>query len=159
MPIFLILNKPGTAKVGAIDKIQNCKRGTLRVLWNSSWLQSKKKIEGGTLWWFRKISQKILKIEIIEQCHTAENSKRGTLCDFLTSTVLQNIETNGGRTLWCNPNKFKESRIVPTEKNGARGILSVISRFWRSVGFPLFVLQIRLVEVRSCCEVWRYWTN
>ena len=35
--------------------------------------------------------------------------KGGTLCDFLTSIVLQNIETNEGGTLWFQ----KKSRIVP----------------------------------------------
>ena len=34
--------------------------------------------------------------EIFEQCHSAEKCERGTLCDFLTSIVLQNIETNEG---------------------------------------------------------------
>ena len=35
--------------------------------------------------------------EIFEQCHSAEKCKRGgKLCDFLTSIVLQNIETNEG---------------------------------------------------------------
>ena len=27
--------------------------------------------------------------EIFEQCHSAEKCKRGTLCDFVTSIVLQ----------------------------------------------------------------------
>ena len=30
------------------------------------------------------------------KCQSAEKCKRGTLCDFLTSIVLQNIETNEG---------------------------------------------------------------
>ena len=47
-----------------------------------------------------------------------KNVKGGTLCYFLTSIVLQNIETNEGGTLWCNPKNFKKSRIVP--KNGAK---------------------------------------
>ena len=34
--------------------------------------------------------------EIIEQYHSAEKRKRGTFCEFLTSIVLQNIETNEG---------------------------------------------------------------
>ena len=55
-----------------------------------------KKIEGGTLWRHEKISQKKFFTEIFEQCHSAKKCKRGTLCDFLTSIVLQNIETNEG---------------------------------------------------------------
>ena len=58
-----------------------------------------------------------------------KNVKGGTLWDFLTSIVLQNIETNEGGTLWCNPKSFKKSRIV-LKKSGAMGeILSVISKF------------------------------
>ena len=38
-----------------------------------------------------------------------KNVKGGTLCDFLTSIVLQNIETNEGGTLWCNLKNFKKS--------------------------------------------------
>ena len=54
-----------------------------------------KKNEGGTLWRHEKISKKNLN-EIFKQCHSAEKCKRGTLCNFLTSIVLQNIETNEG---------------------------------------------------------------
>ena len=39
--------------------------------------------------WFRQQSREN---EIFEQCHSAENYKRGTLWDFLTSIVLQIIE-------------------------------------------------------------------
>ena len=81
-----------------------------------------------------------------------KNVKGGTLWDFLTSIVLQNVETNEGGTLWCNPKSFKKSRIV-LKKRGAMGILSVISRFWTSVLFLLFVLgafEVRVVEVQSC---------
>ena len=43
----------------------------------------------------RKFPKKFFN-EIFEQCHSAEKCKRGTLCDFLTSIVLQNIETTEG---------------------------------------------------------------
>ena len=55
-----------------------------------------------------------------------KNVKGGTLWDFLTSIVLQNIETNEGETLWCNQKNFKKSRIVPKKirvKNTKGGIL------------------------------------
>ena len=55
---------------------------------------------------------------IFEQCHSAEKCKRGTLWDFLTSIVLQNIETNEGGPFGTIPKNFKKSRIVP-EKSGA----------------------------------------
>ena len=50
-----------------------------------------KKIEGGTLWRHEKISEKFFN-EIFEQCHSAEKCKRGTLYNFLTSIVLENIK-------------------------------------------------------------------
>ena len=52
-----------------------------------------------------------------------KNVKGGTLWDFSTSIVLQNIETNEGETLQWNPKNFKKSRIVPkkTVKNTKGG--------------------------------------
>ena len=44
----------------------------------------------------KKVPKNFFFNEIFEQCHSAEKCKRGTLCDFLTSIVLQNIETNEG---------------------------------------------------------------
>ena len=46
----------------------------------------------GTLWGHEKISQKIF----LKSVTVPKNVKGGTLCDFLTSIVLQNIETNEG---------------------------------------------------------------
>ena len=86
-----------------------------------------KKFEGGTLWGLEKISQKSVKNEIFEQCLSAEKCKRGT--HFLTSIVLQNIETNEGGTLWCNPKSFKKKSHSDEKKVGLWGILSVISKF------------------------------
>ena len=63
-----------------------------------------------------------------------KNVKGGTLCDFLTSIVLQNIKKIEGGTLWeknFNPKNFKKSHS--SEKKW--GILSVISRLWTSVLF------------------------
>ena len=77
-----------------------------------------KKLKGGPFGGMKKFPKKIFN-EIFEQCHSAEKCKRGTLCEFLTSIVLQNIETNEGGTLWCNPKNFKKSRIVP-KKSGAK---------------------------------------
>ena len=91
------LNKPRTAKVGAISKAQNCKRGAFD---------------------FEKFPKFFLNV-IFEQCHSVKKCKRGTLWDFSTSIVLQNIETNEGGTLWGNPKNFKKSRIAP-RKSGAK---------------------------------------
>ena len=112
-------NKPRTAKVGAISKAQNLKGGPFGLCETPAGCKKLKKIEGETLRRHEKISQKNFLNEIFEQCHSAEKCKRGTLCEFLTSIVLQNIETNEGGTLWCNPKNFKKSRIVP-KKSGAK---------------------------------------
>ena len=57
--------------------------------------------------------------------------------------MLQNIETNEGVTLWCNPKSFKKSKDAE-KKWGYVGILSGFSRFWTSVLFFLFVLDALL---------------
>ena len=57
-----------------------------------------KKMEGGPFGDIKNFPKKIF-FEIFKQCHSGEKCKRGTLCDFLTSIVLQNIETNEGGTL------------------------------------------------------------
>ena len=115
-------NKPRTAKIGAISKAQNCKK------WDPSGFvelqlvaKYEKNLKGDRL----GTRKNFPKNEIFEQCHSPKNVKGGTLWDFLTSIVLQNIETNEGGTLWCNPKSFKKSRIVPKKS----GILSVISKF------------------------------
>ena len=46
-----------------------------------------------------KKSQKKSYIVIFEQCHSAGNCERGTLREFLTSIMLQNIDTDEGGTL------------------------------------------------------------
>ena len=69
--------------------------------------------------------------------------KGGTLWDFFTSIVLQNIETNEEGTLWCNPKNFKKSRIVP-KKNGAKVGSLVCFRGSGRVLFFLFVLDALL---------------
>ena len=55
----------------------------------------KKKLKGGPFGDMKKFPKNFFN-EIFEQCHSAEKCKRGALCDFLTSIVLQNIETNEG---------------------------------------------------------------
>ena len=82
--------------------------------------------------------------EIFEQCHSAEKCKRGTLCDFLTSIVLQNIETNEGGPSGAIQ---KTSKKV-LKKSGGKG---VFSRLWTSLLFFLFVLDALLrLEGWSC---------
>ena len=77
-----------------------------------------KTIEGGPFGDMKKFPKKIF-IEIFEHCHSAEKCKRGTLCDFLTSIVLQNIETNEGGPFGAIQ-KVSKSLIVP-KKSGAMG--------------------------------------
>ena len=52
------------------------------------------------------------------KCHSAEKCKRGTLCDFLTSIVLQNIETNEGGPSGAIQTLQKKSHSA--EKSGAK---------------------------------------
>ena len=75
-------------------------------------------------------------------------SERGTLWDFLTSPVLQNIETNEGRPV-LHAIKSSKSRIVlkknPSEKHQSRCFcigrgFGVSSMFWTSV------VQVDVVE-------------
>ena len=53
----------------------------------------RKKIEGGLFGDFKKFENKQ---DIFEQCHSAKKCERETLWDFLTSILLQDIETNEG---------------------------------------------------------------
>ena len=75
-------------------------------------------MKGGPFGDMKKNSQKNFLMRFLNSV-TVPKMKRGTLCNFLTSIVLQNIETNEGGTLWCNPKNFKKSRIVP-KKSGAK---------------------------------------
>ena len=81
----------------------------------------------------KKFRNKI-KNEIFEQCH----SVKGDPSRFLTFILLQNIETNEGRILWCNPKIFKKvsqcrKKTKEKHQDSQRGILSMFSRFWTSV--------------------------
>ena len=71
-----------------------------------------KKIEGGPFGDMKKFPEKFFNMTFLNSVTVPKNVKGGTLCDFLTSIVLQNIETNEGGTLWCNP-KISKSLIVP----------------------------------------------
>ena len=53
-----------------------------------------------------------------------KNVKGGTLCDFLTSIVLQNIETNEGGPFGAIQ-KVSKSLIVPKKSGAMGGILCV----------------------------------
>ena len=60
-----------------------------------------------------------------------KNVKWGTLCNFLTSIVLQNIETNEGDPL-VQSKKLQKSRIVP-KKSGAKVGPYVTASCYRSL--------------------------
>ena len=91
----------------------------------------------------KKFPKKFSKMRFLNSVTVPKNVKGGTHCDFLTSIVLQIIETNEGVTLWCNPKSFKKSYSAE-KKCDYVGILSVFSRFWTSVLFFLFVLDALL---------------
>ena len=79
-----------------------------------------KKNEGEPFGDLKKFPKKIFKMRFLNSVTVPKNVKGGTLWDFLTSIVLQNVEKYEGGTLWCNPKSFKKSRIVP-KKSGAMG--------------------------------------
>ena len=57
-----------------------------------------------------------MKNDNFEQSHSAEKSERGTLWDFQTSIMFQNIKKIEGGTLWYNQKIFgKKSHSA--EKN------------------------------------------
>ena len=55
-----------------------------------------KKLKGGPFGDMKKFPKKIFLMRFLNSVTVPKNVKRGTLCDFLTSIVLQNIETNEG---------------------------------------------------------------
>ena len=69
----------------------------------------KKKLKGGPFGDMKKFPKKFFLMRFLNSVTVPKNVKGGTLCDFSTSIVLQNIETNEGVTLWCNPKSFKKS--------------------------------------------------
>ena len=86
--------------------------------------------ETPVLWKIRKklnfFGEKVsknLKMRFLKKCHSAEKCTRGTFWHFFASILLQNIETNEGDTLWCNPKNFKKSRIVPKQSGAKVGSL------------------------------------
>ena len=77
------INKPRTAKVGAISKAQNLKGGPFELCETPAGCEKfEKKIEGGTLWRHEKISQKKFLMRFLNSVTVPKNVKGGTLCDF-----------------------------------------------------------------------------
>ena len=83
----------------------------------------------------KKFPKKFFLMRFLNSVTVPKNVKSGTLCDYLTSIVLQNIETTEGGILWCNPKNFQKKWLSAEKKWGLGGILSVFSRFWTSVFF------------------------
>ena len=114
-------NKPRTAKVSAISKAQNLKGGPFGLCETPAGCKKFKKMKGRPFG-DRKNFPKNFFNEIFEQCHSAEKCKAGTLCDFLTFIVLQNIKKIEGGTLSgkISIQEVSKSRIVP-KKSVAMG--------------------------------------
>ena len=79
------MNKPRTAKVGAIFKAQNCRRGPLGFCETPACCKILKKLEGELFWGLEKVSQKFLKMRFFKSVTVSKNVKGG---DFFTSIVL-----------------------------------------------------------------------
>ena len=62
----------------------------------------------GPLGDFEKFLEKTFKMRYLNSVTVPKNVKGGPdPSGFLTSIVLQNIETNEEETLWCNPKKVE----------------------------------------------------
>ena len=83
------------AKVATISKAQNCKK------WDPSGFvelqlvaKYEKKLKGSPFGDLKKFHQNNFKMRFLNSVTVPKNVKGETLWDFLTSIVLQNIETN-----------------------------------------------------------------
>ena len=76
-----------------------------------------------------------------------KNVKGGTIWDFLTSIVLQDIERSEGVTLWSNPKNFKK-KSHSAEKSGAK-VGSLVC--FRGSGRVLFFLSVLDALLRFEC--------
>ena len=85
-------NKPRKAKVGAISKAQNCKRGDPSGFVKLSWLQNMKKKLKGALWGLGKISQKKLKMRFLNRVTVPKNVKGG---NFLCCKISKQMKGTG----------------------------------------------------------------
>ena len=73
-------------------------------------------MKGGPFGDMKKFPKKIFLMRFLNSVTVPKNVKGGTLCDFLTSIVLQNIKKIEGGTLW-GKNFNPKSRVVP-KKSG-----------------------------------------
>ena len=141
------MNKPRTAKVGAISKAQNLKGGPFGLCETPAGCKKfLKKLKGGPFGEMKKFPKKNFLMRFLNSVTVPENVKGGTLCDFLTSIVLQNIETNEGGTLWCNPKNFKKKCW---KKVGLRCVFEVVDVCFFSFRFGC-ASEVGVVEVWSC---------
>ena len=67
----------------------------------------------------KKFPENFFEMRFLNSVTMPKNVKGGTLCDFLTSIALQNIETNEGGPFGAIQ-KVSKSLIVP-KKSGAMG--------------------------------------
>ena len=68
-------------------------------------------MKGGPFGDMKKFPKNFL-MRFLNSVTVPKNVKGGTLCDFLTFILLQNIKKNEGGTLWgknLNPKSFKKS--------------------------------------------------
>ena len=133
-------------------RLKIVKSGTLRALWNSSWLQNMKKFEGGTLWGLEKISQKSVKNKIFEQCHSAEKCKRGDSLGFFDIHCVAKYRNKWRGDPLVPSKKFQKKSHTAEKKSGAMGESLVWFRNSRRVLFFSFRFW-RAFEVRSCWDL------
>ena len=59
-------------------------------------------------YWWICIGKTKCQVKYFEQSHSPEKYERGTLRDFQTSIMFQNIKKNEGGTLWYNQKTFEK---------------------------------------------------
>ena len=110
-------------------------------------------MKGGALGDMKNFPEIFFKMRFLNSVTVPRNVKgEGGFCNFSRTIVLQNIETNEGVTLWCNPKGFKKSHCA--KKSGATwGFLVWFRGSGRLFCFSFRfgrAFEVRVVEVRSC---------
>ena len=83
------MNKPRTAKVGAISKAQNLKGGPFGLCETPAGCKKfENKLKGGPFGDMKNFPKKIFLMRFLNSVTVPKNVKGGTLCNFLTSIVL-----------------------------------------------------------------------
>ena len=165
-PAIAEINKPRTAKVGAISKAQNSKRGPPGFV-KLQLVAKYKKIEGEPFRNLKKFPKKAFSTSFLK-CHSAEKCKRGDPLGFFNIHCVAKCWKK-----WRDPlvqsKKFQKSRIVP-KKSGAMGgslvwfrssgrlfcfFFSFWTRFWGSSCWDSKLLRFDVEQMNKKVDLTR----